>query len=482
MPIEGAQALGDWESFPHRLDNRPVDTLGLSADEAQVLSAIDGTQTIEMICNGSTLGRNETLSSLFSLMGRGLIVVTQVGRSEPAPAAEMAALPPSPSGISTPGAARLEILPFRGVDVGDERVLKGYGPVGFIPGLPHRRPGQGRYGSYQFDKRALLLKCGLSVSEKREVIFLSQNLPRLDHFEFFDIEPTADRTEFKKAFFAFSKKYHPDARYQRDAGPFEPYIQFIYRHAREVNELWQSDERFRIVYARAVEGRNRAYREGLEAMREEQAHRKRQDRLALARDRKTQIQERLARNAKARRVQSNRGPGLERVNRAEKFYQDGMAQYQEGNVGPAANLLRLAVTYDPRNRVYAQAFEKIDREARYARAERIWAQGEDAANMGRVNEAIDHWSQAVELSRRADYAARLAQYLHEQNKDVRKAVWAAELAVASAPQDVDYLVLLATIYETAELVAKAAGALERALKEAPGDDGIKKKLKALKRH
>lgn len=452
----------------------------MTEDEALVLQQIDGMHTIEQLCERTSLGRNETLSMLFSLLGRSLIQITATGRDAPVEApieAQLPQLEPEDSRV-----ARLEILPFRGVSQPDIRTLKAYGPIGFVPGLPSREPGRGRYGRFQFDKRALLLKCGLSVAEKREVIYLSQNLPRMDHFEFFDIEVSADRRALKKAFFLFSKKYHPDARFQRDAGPFEPYVQFIYRHAQEVNDLWQDDERFRTVYARAVEGRDRAYREGLEMIREERAQQKRMARLALAQSRKAQITSRLDRNAKARRVQSHRGPGVERVNRAERFYQDGMTQYQAANLGPAANLLRLSTTYDPRNRVYQQAFEKVDREARNARAERLWRDGEDNASMGRVAEAVEVWGQAVELGHRADYAARLAQYMYEQNQDMRRAVWAAEIAAAGAPQDVDYLVLLATIYEKAELVAKAASALERALDLAPGDGAIKKKLKALKRH
>ncbi|MCA9543026.1 MAG: hypothetical protein KC613_01515 [Myxococcales bacterium] len=473
MPIEGAQALGEWESFPHRLDRRDADTLGLPEDEAIIYDLVDGRHTIEQVCARSGLQQNEALGVLFSLLGQGLIAIT--GTAATADTPSPAALP------ANDGPARLEVLPFRGVSPPDVQFLKGYGPLGYVPGLPTREPGRDRYGRFPFDNRALLMRCGLTVAQKKEVIFLSQMLPRLDHFEFFDMdEPTDDRRELKKAFFIFTKKYHPDARRTLDMGPFEPYVAYIYRHAAEVSELLQSDDRFRATYARAVKARNRAYREGLESLREERESVQRQDRLREAKDRKAEIQKRLERNAKARRLVS-RGPEMERLNKAERFHRDGMLHYEQGDLTTAANLLRLAVTYDPRNRVYEQAFERADRESKSELAGRYWERGETEQSVGRSEEAIAAYTRAVELAQDPAHAAHLARYMVDNKKDLRTAMAHAELAVARAPQNVDYLVLLAKIQESADLSTKARATLERAKVLDGSREDVKQALNALKK-
>lgn len=466
MSIEGATALGDWETRPRRANMRPVDELGLSSEEALVLRRVDGIRTIEQICGSSGYGRNETLGLLFSLLGRDLIRVTEGPDTD----AQL------PSGtLESP--RHLEVLPFRGVDAPDVRFLQGYGPIGYVPGLPLAEPGRGRYGRYQFDRRSLLIRCGLTVEERREVVFLSQNLPRLDHFEFLGIDPSDDRREIKKAYFELSKRYHPDARRQKDTGPFEPLVQAVYRHATDVNELFQRDEPFRLVYTRAVKARNAAYRGDLEALREEEAQRVHQSRLGVAAERKEALRERLERNQVARRSQG-KGPDTSRLRQAERFFSEGKTELAAGNGAAALNLFRLAANYDPRNPQVAQALEKLDREQRRFRAEKFWSAGELEEQVSRLDEAIAAYTAAVEAEPTVERLMYLGKYLLDRTRKYQTASEHLERAVAMAPQNVDALLLLAAIYDRAELPAKAGAMLKQAERVAPGHASVLQALRA----
>lgn len=468
MSIEGATALGDWETRPRRVNVRPVDELGLTPEEAIILRRVDGIRTIELLCASSGFGRNETLGLLFSLLGRDLIAVGPEGEGTG----------PLPSG-ALESRPHLEVLPFRGVDPQDVRFLQAYGPIGYVPGLPLAEPGRGRYGRYQFDRRALLIRCGLTVEERREVVFLSQNLPRLDHFEFYGIEPTVDRREIKKAYFELSKRYHPDARRQKDMGAFEPLVQAVYRHATDVNELLQRDEPFRITYARAVMARNAAYRGDLESLREEQFQRQHQARLGVAAERKEALRERLDRNQVARRTQSA-GPDTARLRQSERFFAEAQTELAAGRRAGALNLLRLAHNYDPRNLQVGQALEKLDAEVRRERAARLWTQGELEEQVDRLDEMLAAYLAAIEAEPTVARCLHAAGVLFKRTRKYQTAIELAERAVAMEPQNVDALLLLAAIYERADLSEKARATLERAERIAPKSAAVQQAISELR--
>ncbi len=374
---------------------------------------------------------------------------------------------------------------YFGVRSEDASFLARYGIGGMVPGTPFCPPGAGRYGRYEFDKRELLQRCDLSVEEKREILFLANNLHQVDHFEFFGIEETtSDRKAYRKAYFRLSKRFHPDTYNNRDVGNLAPSMELVYSHATTLYEVVSADEKLREIYKRAVDDRNAAYRARLEVERlrreeERQAQAKAAARTKAVR-RKQRLAERLDRNIKTRRRTAS-NPVAERLLRAEQFYTDGMAQYEQGKFIAAASSLQLAVTYDPKNELYQQAHDKVAEKAKQVRAEQLWKRGYMQESVARLREALLFYHQAIEVYPRCDYCAHTAELLLDTGEDVREAARLAERAVREEPENVDYLLLLGKIYQEASLIKKALGTFERALSLDPKNAYAKKTLKVLKR-
>lgn len=368
---------------------------------------------------------------------------------------------------------------FNGVNSSDAAYLREH-PFGYIPGAPYKKPGEGRFGQFTFDKRALLKRCDLSIARRKEVIFLSTLLGKLDHFEFFEVEPTDDRKQIKRAFFAFSKRFHPDTFFNANLGAFEAQIEQLFRYASDVYELLNKNKVFRETYVRAMKARDAAYRAELEREREEKREVSMRRKRLQAEDRKAELTERLSQNIRTRRGRKT-NPVKEGLERAKRYYDQGIQMYESSNFVRAASMLQLAVGLDPANETYRKTFERVETKASQSKAEIYWKRGQMEQSLGRDREAVVHFLRAVETYPRADYCAHTGEVLLSLGMEMHRAVDLATLAVEADPQNVDYLTLLGHLYEAVELFKKALNAFERALEVAPDDEEIKRAIKALKR-
>ncbi|MEZ4467860.1 MAG: hypothetical protein R3F43_26310 [bacterium] len=350
-------------------------------------------------------------------------------------------------------------------------------------------PGAERYGRFEFDRRALLRHCDLTVAQRREVLFLDANAGQLDHFEYFNMEPTADRTEWRRAYFRFSRQFHPDTFFRKDTGEFGPLIEAIYRRGTRIHDAFSADQELRIAtcgpWRPATPRTGRRWRRpGSGSSRRSgpsrSGARPSASRIASGwRPAARALRERLASNVRARREVHN--PANERVERAQRFYEDGMQQYRDEKFIEAAASLQLAMTYDPRNEAYRQAHEKVSERAHAIKADQLWKFGYMQESVARIDEAIDSYLEAVKLSPRPNYCVHVAELMLSMDRDLHRAAELARIASDADPRNVEYLLLLGKIYERVGLAVKAAAVLERAQKLAPKDERIKKAQKGLKR-
>lgn len=475
--------LGAWEDIAQRTDI-DVTTAPIDSRAAFVLTRVDDMTSIADLCAMSGFGQRETIELLADLLHHGLITI-QPATGERRPIR----LPRRrPEVREVPKTVRAPVPDFTGVDPDDAAWLRRYGSLGRVPGRPFADPGQGRYGAHEFDRRRLLERAALTIEQKKETLFLTEHQDVLDHFEYLGVEPTADRKEIKKAYFAFSKRFHPDTVFRRDVGSFRPLIEQIFKRGTEIYDVLTRDEALREIYARAVVARDLAYRSHLEDERRsaddirraiEEVRRARQREAGAGR--KDLLRARLDHNTRTRRETGLANPVAERLDRAERYYKEGMAHYQAESFIAAANALRLAVSFDPRNEPYRTAFEKVNERARQFRAEQQWKAGYMQESVGRVREAIPLYLEACDHNPRQDYCIHTAALLLQQNMALHRAAELAQLAVDANPQEVDYLLLLGRIYGQANLPKKALSALEAALKLDPKNDETKQALRAIKR-
>jgi len=359
--------------------------------------------------------------------------------------------------------------------------LSRFGVPGAVPSEPWFRPGQAdRYVGFQFDTRALLEPCDLTIEQKKEIVFVAGVQAMLDAFELLGIEPTTDRKVLKNAYFTFSKRFHPDSFFRKQLGSFGDLLQRVYKDATDVHDLLQENDEFREVYARVVSARNLLFRARLEADRS-QAEAARAERAREETDgRKAELQALLQSRVDARRSRPDANPVSRNLTKAETYYAEGMKLYTEERFVQAAASLQLALTFDPHNDIYRQAFERVNDKAKQVRAEQIWKRGVMADSIGQSREALALYREALEYWRRHDYLARTAELMLSMNEDLNQAAELARLAGEAAPQKVDYLLLLGRIYEQASLTKRALATYERALQLDPKSEAAKKAVRALK--
>ncbi|MGK0361857.1 MAG: tetratricopeptide (TPR) repeat protein [Bradymonadia bacterium] len=394
---------------------------------------------------------------------------------------------------------QVEDLPdFHGVDARDTRWLKSKGWHGFVPGIPWSRPGEDRFGRFKFDRRRLLERCELTITTRREIIFLDAMTDQLDHFEYLDMQPTDNQKEWRRAYFRFSKRFHPDTFFRREVGSFGEMARRIYTRATDLHDTFSVDDDLRAVYLRAVNARNTAYRDALETARlarealrqrqvgEEKSRRgereqsRRADLQRQAIRRKVALRSRLESTSRERRERRG-NPMQGRIDRATQFYERGMKQYEGEKFIEAATSLQLAMNFDPNNDSYRLAYEKVSHKAKAIRAEMIWKTGYMQESVARLDEAMELYAEAVAIQRRPDFCIHLAELMVSMDHDLHRAAELARSACDAQPENVDYLLLLARIYEKESLVKKATAALDRAARLSPKDERIKKAYKALKR-
>ena len=199
------------------------------------------------------------------------------------------------------------------------------------------------------------------MDQKKEILFLARYRDHVDHYEYLGVAPTDDRKEIRKAYFEFSRRFHPDTVFRKNAGVFGEQIESIFKRGTEIYELLTSNPEFRNYYFEGVNERN-----AIEAE-------KRADDLAARKKarigrlkkqsagRKESIKERLRKNSEARRTENRTRTVANRVDRAKSFYDEGMVQFEGERYVAATNSLRLAVNYDPNNQEYVSALALSER-------------------------------------------------------------------------------------------------------------------------
>ncbi len=218
-----------------------------------MLSRIDGMVTTAELCSMSPLGTAETLAALAHLLEAGLI--------------SLASEPDDPWPISFACAAGtpepVVTVPWTGVCTEDASFIADLGPYWYLPGQPFFEPGESRFGRFQFALGALTLESELEEAERQELVFLDEVGPRLDHYEFFRLEPTEDRGVLRHRYHDFLRRLHPDRFFGREVGAYTEALHRVATRATKVMEVLLRNTEARSRYHRAVGARNAAWRQRL---------------------------------------------------------------------------------------------------------------------------------------------------------------------------------------------------------------------------
>jgi curved DNA-binding protein CbpA len=170
-----------------------------------------------------------------------------------------------------------------------------------------------------------------------------------------------------------------------------------------------------------------------------------------------------------------------RRRKAQEYVTQADADLGRNNLAEAVNALRIATSLLPGDDSLSQRVRELEGRALRDLADRYVAQAEYEEREGRYRDAVRSYTRALEGRPSAKLHERAAHCILAASGDARKAMDHARLAVAEAPNVVEYRITLARAYQAGGLVDSAAAELERAKTLAPGDDTVKNLIRRLQR-
>lgn len=297
---------------------------------------------------------------------------------------------------------------------------------------------------------------------QKEILALAADLDRPYH-EILGVAANADTRTIKKAYFARSKRFHPDRYFRRNIGPFAPLVERCFKRLLEAYELLSDPA------TRAEVEREQARQAGPAAAPEEASP----GRVSSVEARR-RLRERFGGMAAQRRVRE------ERRRKAKSFFESGMAAFQQERWLEAAGSVRLAIAFDPQNEIYREQFASVQRRAHEERAKQLIRQGENALSMRDYGEALDLFEDAFNYRPYdAELAIRAARIAWQGCNELRRAKELAGSACELEPENGTNRRVLGQVFKAAGLAANARRELEAALRIDPKDTEARQELRSL---
>ncbi len=294
----------------------------------------------------------------------------------------------------------------------------------------------------------------LEVEVQQELLAFAERLARPYH-EILGVPRDADARTLKKAYFALSRRLHPDRYFRRNIGGFTGLVETCFKKLLEAYELLSDPQTRAEVEARfASLELTPARRSSIDARR--------------------RLRERVGALSGARRATEARR------RKAKSFFEAGMAAFAKERWLEAAGAVRLAIAFDAENEAFRDRFAEVQRRAHDERARALVRQAEGALELRDFAGASSLFEEAVHF-RPADpeLSCRAARIAWQALGELRRAKELAAHAVELAPENGGYRRLLGLIYRDAGLAANAKRELEAALRLDPQDAEAKSALRGL---
>jgi curved DNA-binding protein CbpA len=308
---------------------------------------------------------------------------------------------------------------------------------------------------------------------QREIRELARALPGLDYFMVLGVSRSASPDEVRDAFFQRSKTFHPDRYFKKELGPYGALLTEIYKRIVAAHDVLR-DAKLRASYERTLA---------------ETSPESRKSPFASPPPAKPAAPPRPGGGSSLRNRLGLQSPGLMLVSlqkqleqsraRARKHFDSAMAQKAAGDWARAAQLVELALAFDPREKKYHDELADILPRANADRASDARRKAELLLHGDRAG-AAELLEEAAQLCPTdADLAFKLSTLLFEMGTDLTKAALYGERAVALDEDRLPFLKSLAQIYRRAGAPQKARKHLQHAWELDPLDKEIRLALQTL---
>jgi curved DNA-binding protein CbpA len=311
---------------------------------------------------------------------------------------------------------------------------------------------------------ALDASLDLDLELQREILDFARGLGRRYH-EILGVNADAEARVVKKAYFALSKKLHPDRYFRRNTGAFAAVIESCFKRLLEAYELLSDPTTRKEVQQHEAAP---VFMPTVDAGTASSAR-------ASSIDARRRLRERVSAMAGHARAHE------ERRRKAKSFFEHGMSSAASAKWLEAAGAVRLAIAFDPENASYREEFPNVQRKAHEERAKHFAKLGENALEMRDYAAALDHFEETLHFRPAdAELAFRAAKIALQSSGDLKRSKEFAAQAVDVCPDNTVYRRMLADVYAAAGLHANAKREYEAALRIDPNDKEAKSALRSLR--
>ncbi len=299
----------------------------------------------------------------------------------------------------------------------------------------------------------------LPVEMQNELQRLEAAGDRLTHYELLAVDADADGGSIRRAYLERSKRFHPDAWYRKELGPYGPLLSKWFQRLSAAYQVL-SDEETRAVY-------DRDHRAEIS-----QRHGQALERRELSRAEEE-------RRARERRERLLRTKGFARIGAARKLYEEALEHALNGERTQAVFALKAARELDPNRKEITAKLVELERDQARARARSALASANEREEKRKFADAITAYSAALQNDPTCFEAAIGAARCAVQMSDARSATNWATRAVQLNPDDADARMLLARQLLGAGMKVRARSELTALLSKHPDHKEAKALLKAL---
>ena len=282
---------------------------------------------------------------------------------------------------------------------------------------------------------------------------------RLTYYELLSVTADADSATVRRAYLEKSKRFHPDAWYRREVGPYGPLLSKWFQRLATAYQVL-SDEESRSEYDRDHRGQL-----------------SQRDRAALER-RQLSVEE-DARRLRERRERMLKTKGFARIGAARKLYEEALEHALNGERTQAIFALSAARELDPNRKEIVNKLAELEREQAQARAVSALGSAQEREEKKLFPAAAAAYAAAFHHDPTCFPAAFGAARCSLEASDARAATTWAMRAVDLNPEDAVVRMMLARLLAGAGMKSRARSELTQLLNRNPDHKEAKQLLRTL---
>jgi tetratricopeptide (TPR) repeat protein len=312
-----------------------------------------------------------------------------------------------------------------------------------------------RYSGFVFNPGDLSEDVDLDPDRRREILWVDGNLPTFTLWQVLDLPWNAPADAARAAYLEKVKIFHPDRYAGKRLGSYRTRLERVFRKLTEARDTL-GDEARRAAYVRKTASPDEVVRFETRKLEDERRSEERRARLARS------------------------NPLFARAGRVAELVKRGKDAFQEGKFAQAANDLQVALSLDPKNAELATLVADARRKAAALRAADHYDRGISAEVMGRPQQALASFREALEADPNNVRAGAAAVRVALALGDVAEARTRAEVLVRGNPSAALAHEALGMVLEAEGQKKEARRSLERAVELDPRLESAKERLRKLR--